>query len=62
LPSRRGLTAAAQPSCRCRAGRSRPSHERAVAYLVGTPNLADELEEGLARLGLSVEDVEEEHL
>ena len=37
-------------------------NERATAYLVGTPNLADELEEGLARLGLSVEDVEEEHL
>ena len=37
-------------------------NERAVAYLVGTPNLGDELEEGLASLGLSVEDVEEEHL
>ena len=37
-------------------------NERATAYLVGTPNLGDELEEGLASLGLSVEDVEEEHL
>jgi hypothetical protein len=61
LLSRRGLTAAAQPSCRCPAGRSRPSHERAVAYLIGTPKLADGLG-GLARLDLSVEDVEEEHL
>jgi hypothetical protein len=36
--------------------------ERATGYLVGTPNLADELEEGLARLGLSVEETEREHL
>ena len=35
---------------------------RAVANLVGTPNLADEIEEGLAHLGLSIEDVEREHL
>jgi hypothetical protein len=37
-------------------------NNRAVAYLVGTPNLADELEEGLARLGFSLEEVEREHL
>ena len=37
-------------------------NERAVAYLVGTPNLADEIEEGLSKLGLSIEDVEREHL
>ena len=36
--------------------------ERTVASLVGTPNLADELEEGLAHIGLSIEDVEREHL
>jgi hypothetical protein len=36
--------------------------ERTVASLVGTPNLADEIEEGLAHLGLSIEDVEREHL
>jgi hypothetical protein len=35
---------------------------RAVATLVGTPNLADEIEEGLAHLGLSIEDTEREHL
>jgi Protein of unknown function (DUF3775) len=37
-------------------------NERAVSYLVGTPNLADEIEEGLSKLGLSIEDVEREHL
>ena len=37
-------------------------NERAVQYLVGTPNLADELEEGLSRVGVSLEDVEREHL
>ena len=36
--------------------------KKAVQYLVGTPNLADELEEGLSRLGISLEDVEREHL
>ena len=36
--------------------------DRVVASLVGTPNLGDEIEEGLARLGLSIEDVEREHL
>ncbi|HZT19833.1 MAG TPA: DUF3775 domain-containing protein [Dongiaceae bacterium] len=42
---------------------ARETHdERAVSYLVGTPNLADEIEEGLSRLGLSVEDLEQEHL
>ena len=35
---------------------------RAVANLVGTPNLADLVEEGLAHLGLSIEDTEREHL
>src|SRR5215470_4021684 len=37
-------------------------NDRAVAYLIGTPNLADEIEEGLSKLGLSIEDVEREHL
>jgi Protein of unknown function (DUF3775) len=37
-------------------------NERAVQYLVGTPNLADELEEGLSKLGISLEDIEREHL
>jgi len=37
-------------------------NERAVSYLVGTPNLADEIEEGLSSLGLSIEDVEHQHL
>jgi hypothetical protein len=37
-------------------------NERAVSYLIGTPNLADEIEEGLSKLGLSIEDVEREHL
>jgi Protein of unknown function (DUF3775) len=36
--------------------------DRAVSYLIGTPNLADEIEEGLAKLGLSIEDVERKHL
>ena len=37
-------------------------NDRAVSYLVGTPNLADEIEEGLSKLGLSIEDTEREHL
>jgi Protein of unknown function (DUF3775) len=37
-------------------------NERAVQYLVGTPNLGDELEEGLSRIGISLEDAEREHL
>jgi hypothetical protein len=42
---------------------AREAHnERAVAYLVGTPNLSDELEEGLAKIGLSIEDIEKDHL
>ena len=42
---------------------AREAHnERTAAYLLGTPNLSDELEEGLAKLGLSIEDVEEDHL
>lgn len=35
---------------------------RTSAYLLGTPNLGDELEEGMAALGLSCADVEREHL
>ncbi len=42
---------------------AREAHnERTADYLVGTPNLGDELEEGLAKLGLSVEEVEKRHL
>jgi Protein of unknown function (DUF3775) len=37
-------------------------NDRAVSYLIGTPNLADEIEEGLSKLGLSIEDTEREHL
>jgi hypothetical protein len=35
---------------------------RTAAYLIGTPNLSDELEEGMAALGLSCADVELSHL
>jgi hypothetical protein len=42
---------------------AREAHnERTADYLVGTPNLSDELDEGLAKLGLSIEDVENSHL
>ena len=42
---------------------AREAHnERTASYLVGTPNLSDELEEGLAKLGISIEDVERSHL
>jgi len=42
---------------------AREAHnQRTADYLVGTPNLSDELEEGLAKLGLSIEDVEKSHL
>ncbi|MFZ5790963.1 MAG: DUF3775 domain-containing protein [Pseudomonadota bacterium] len=37
-------------------------NERVASYLVGTPNLGDELEEGLTSLGLSCADVEMSHL
>jgi hypothetical protein len=37
-------------------------NEQAASYLVGTPNLGDELEEGLTSLGLSCADVEMSHL
>jgi hypothetical protein len=38
------------------------SNERTAAYLIGTPNLADELEEGLAAFGLSCSETEMKHL
>jgi hypothetical protein len=42
---------------------AREAHnQRTAEYLVGTPDLSDELEEGLAKLGLSIEDVEKSHL
>jgi hypothetical protein len=42
---------------------AREAHnERTADYLVGTPNLGDELDEGLAKLGLSIADVEGSHL
>lgn len=42
---------------------AREAHNtRTAAYLVGTPNLGDELEEGMAALGLSCADVEMNHL
>jgi hypothetical protein len=42
---------------------AREAHnERTADYLIGTPNLSDELEEGLAKLGISIEDVEKNHL
>lgn len=42
---------------------AREAHnDRTADYLVGTPNLSDELEEGLAKLGISIEDVESSHL
>jgi hypothetical protein len=37
-------------------------NERTADYLVGTPNLSEELEEGLAKLDLSIADVEKGHL
>jgi hypothetical protein len=48
---------------RCEQKPAREAHnQRTADYLVGTPNLSDELEEGLAKLGLSIEDVEKSHL
>jgi Protein of unknown function (DUF3775) len=42
---------------------ARDTHDRrAVSYLTGIPNLGDELEEGLSSLGISLEDVEKNHL
>ncbi|HWA44027.1 MAG TPA: DUF3775 domain-containing protein [Hypericibacter adhaerens] len=42
---------------------AREAHNaRTAAYLIGTPNLGDELEEGMAALGLSCEEVEMNHL
>jgi len=42
---------------------AREAHNaRTAAYLVGTPNLGDELEEGMAALGLSCADAELSHL
>jgi len=42
---------------------AREAHnERTAGYLLGTPNLSDEIEEGLAKLGISIEDVEKSHL
>jgi hypothetical protein len=42
---------------------AREAHNaRTAAYLIGTPNLSDELEEGMAALGLSCADVEMSHL
>ena len=35
---------------------------RTATYLLGTPNLADELDEGMAALGLSCADEERKHL
>lgn len=37
-------------------------NEHVASYLVGTPNLGDELEEGLTSLGLSCSDIELSHL
>jgi hypothetical protein len=43
-----------------RSARRRPPHpdEKETQYLIGTPLLADYLEEGLSQLGYSLEDFE----